>query len=52
MSEKKKSTKKQDDTPVLVVSKEKFEAAKSDLARTVEGVAGGERLLEIGRAHV
>ena len=47
MSEKKKSTKKQDDTPVLVVSKEKFEAAKNDLARTVEGVAGGERLLEL-----
>ena len=51
MSEKKKTTKKQEESaPVLIVSKEKFEAAKADLAKTVEGVAGGERLLELVEA--
>ena len=49
MSEKKKTGKKQEAAPMLV-SKEKFEAAKADLAKTVEGVAGGEKLLELVEA--
>ncbi len=47
MSEKKKSGKKQDTGTPILVSKEKFEAAKADLAKTVEGIAGGEKLLEL-----
>jgi ketol-acid reductoisomerase len=34
----------------VLVSKEKFEAAKADLAKTVEGIAGGEKLLELVEA--
>ena len=47
MSEKKKSGKKQETAGPVLVSKEKFEAAKADLAKTVEGIAGGEKLLEL-----
>ena len=47
MSEKKKSSKKQETGTPILVSKEKFEAAKADLAKTVEGIAGGEKLLEL-----
>ena len=47
MSEKKKSSKKQETGTPVLVSKEKFEAAKADLAKTVEGIAGGEKLLEL-----
>ena len=47
MSEKKKTTKKQETGTPILVSKEKFELAKADLAKTVEGVAGGEKLLEL-----
>ena len=47
MSEKKKSNKKQENAGPVLVSKEKFEAAKADLAKTVEGIAGGEKLLEL-----
>ena len=47
MSEKKKSSKKQETGTPVLVSKEKFEAAKADLAKTVEGISGGEKLLEL-----
>lgn len=47
MSEKKKSNKKQENGAPILVSKEKFEAAKADLAKTVEGIPGGEKLLEL-----
>ena len=47
MSEKKKSSKKQETAGPILVSKEMFEAAKADLAKTVEGIAGGEKLLEL-----
>ncbi len=50
MSEKKKSSKKQETGTPILVSKEKFEAAKADLAKTVEGIAGGEKLLELVEA--
>ena len=50
MSEKKKSSKKQENGTPVLVSKEKFEAAKADLAKTVEGIAGGEKLLELVEA--
>jgi len=50
MSEKKKNTKKQETGAPILVSKEKFEAAKADLAKTVEGITGGERLLELVEA--
>ncbi|MDD6161136.1 MAG: sigma-70 family RNA polymerase sigma factor, partial [Oscillospiraceae bacterium] len=49
MSEKKKTSKKPEITAPLV-SKEKFEAAKNDLAKVLEGVAGGEKLLELVEA--
>ena len=47
MSEKKKTPKKQDMTAGPIVSKERFEAAKAELAKMTEGIAGGERLLEL-----
>ena len=50
MSEKKKSSKKQETGTPILVSKEKFEAAKADLAKTVEGISGGEKLLELVEA--
>ena len=50
MSEKKKSSKKQETGTPVLVSKEKFEAAKADLAKTVEGISGGEKLLELVEA--
>jgi len=47
MSEKKKNGKKAE-TPVnTLVSKEKFEAAKADLAKVVDGIPGSEKLLEM-----
>ena len=46
MSEKKKNGKKQE-TVTIQVSPEKLEAAKQELAKMVEGVAGGEKLLEL-----
>ena len=50
MSEKKKSSKKQENGTPILVSKEKFEAAKADLAKALEGVAGGEKLIELVEA--
>ena len=47
MSEKKKTPKKQEMTAGPIVSKERFEAAKAELAKMTEGIAGGERLLEL-----
>ena len=46
MSEKKKTTKKHEAAPSLV-SKEKFEAAKADLAKTLAGLNGCDRLMEM-----
>ncbi len=47
MSEKQKTAKKQELNATTLVSKEKFESAKADLAKMVEGIAGGEKLLEL-----
>ena len=47
MAEKKKSSKKHETGTPILVSKEKFEAAKADLAKAVEGIVGGEKLLEL-----
>ena len=47
MSEKQKTTKKQELNATAMVSKEKFESAKAELAKMVEGIAGGEKLLEL-----
>ena len=47
MSEKKKTIKKQEMTASPLVSKEKFEAAKAELTKAIEGIAGGEKLLEL-----
>ncbi len=47
MSEKKKTGKKADTTPHAQVSPEKLEAAKAELGRMIEGVQGGEKLLEL-----
>ncbi|MGN0984957.1 MAG: sigma-70 family RNA polymerase sigma factor, partial [Candidatus Enterenecus sp.] len=47
MSEKKKTPKKQEMTAASLVSKEKFEAAKAELAKLIEGIPGGERLVEM-----
>ena len=47
MADKKKNTKK-NETPIsTLVSKEKFEAAKADLAKMITGIQGGEKLLEL-----
>ncbi len=46
MSEKKKAGKKPE-AMVFQVSPEKLEAAKQELSKMVEGVAGGEKLLEL-----
>ena len=47
MADRKKSARKSEAPLSTLVSKEKFEAAKSDLAKMVEGIQGGERLLEL-----
>ena len=47
MSEKKKTTKKLEAAPRVQVSPEKLEAAKAELAKMIEGVQGGEKLLEL-----
>ena len=47
MAEKKKSSKKHETGTPILVSKEKFEAAKADLAKAVEGIVGGDKLLEL-----
>ena len=50
MSEKKKNPKKQELNATALVSKEKFEAAKAELAKVVEGIPGSEKLLEMVEA--
>ena len=47
MSEKKKTGKKAETAPHIQVSPEKLEAAKAELGRMIEGVQGGEKLLEL-----
>ena len=47
MNEKKKSTKKAEAPVSTLVSREKFEAAKADLAKMVEGIQGSEKLMEL-----
>ena len=47
MADRKKNARKSEAPLSTLVSKEKFEAAKSDLAKMVEGIQGGERLLEL-----
>ena len=47
MSEKKKTVKKAEAVPQTQVSPEKLEAAKAELAKMVEGVQNGEKLLEL-----
>ena len=48
MADKKKTGGKRNEAPIsTLVSKEKFEAAKADLAKMVEGIQGGEKLLEL-----
>ena len=47
MSEKKKTVKKMDSAPHAQVSPEKLEAAKAELTKMIEGVQGGERLIEL-----
>ena len=47
MSEKKKTPKKAEAAPHVQVSPEKVEAAKAELAKMIEGVQGGEKLLEL-----
>ena len=47
MSEKKKSAKKAEAAPHIQVSPEKLEAAKAELSKMVEGVQGGEKLVEL-----
>ncbi len=47
MSEKKKTGKKVEAAPHVQVSPEKLEAAKAELSRMIEGVQGGEKLLEL-----
>ena len=48
MSEKKKNGKKSEVTSgISMVSKEKFESAKAELVKLVEGIQGGERLVEL-----
>ena len=46
MADKKKTGGKKNEAPIsTLVSKEKFEAAKADLAKMVEGIQGGEKVL-------
>ena len=47
MSEKKKTVKKMYSAPHAQVSPEKLEAAKAELTKMIEGVQGGERLIEL-----
>ena len=47
MSDKKKTPKKTDSTPLTQVTPEKVEAAKAELGKVVEGVQGSEKLLEL-----
>ena len=47
MSEKKKTVKKADAAPHTQASPEKLEAAKAELAKMIEGVQNGEKLLEL-----
>ncbi len=47
MSEKKKTGKKTDPAVSTLVSKEKFEAVKADLSKMIDGIQGGEKLLEL-----
>ena len=47
MSEKKKTVKKADAVPHTQASPEKLEAAKAELAKMIEGVQNGEKLLEL-----
>ena len=45
MSEKKKTVKRADAVPHTQASPEKLEAAKAELAKMIEGVQNGEKLL-------
>lgn len=47
MSEKKKTVKKADAAPHTQASPKKLEAAKAELAKMIEGVQNGEKLLEL-----
>jgi len=47
MSDKKKTVKKAENAPNTQASPEKLEAAKAELAKMVEGVQNGEKLLEL-----
>ena len=47
MSEKKKTAKKTETVPHAQVSPEKLETAKAELGKMVEGVQGGEKLVEL-----
>ena len=47
MSDKKKTVKKAEPVPHTQASPEKLEAAKAELAKMVEGVQNGEKLLEL-----
>ena len=48
MSEKKKNGKKPEvASGISMVSKEKFESAKAELVKLVDGIQGGERLVEL-----
>ncbi len=47
MSEKKKTVRKAETAPHTQASPEKLEAAKAELAKMVEGVQNGEKLLEL-----
>ena len=47
MADKKKNTKKNEVPISTLVSKEKFESIKADLAKMVEGIQGSEKLLEL-----
>ncbi len=47
MSDKKKTTKRAENAPHAQASPEKLEAAKAELAKMIEGVQNGEKLLEL-----
>ncbi len=47
MSDKKKTVKKAEAAPHTQASPEKLEAAKVELAKMIEGIQGGEKLLEL-----
>ena len=47
MSEKKKSTKKAETPVSTLVSKEKFDAARAELAVALEGIEGSEKILDL-----